>query len=70
MNHAEANKSFLAQNNEGISANLLHTEENVKFYKFINNRAKVSLSSSNRVFHPKIERVIVSAIKGGHVIMR
>jgi len=31
MNHAEANKPFLARNNEGISANLLHAEGNVKF---------------------------------------
>lgn len=35
--------------------------------KFINNRAKVSLFSPNRVFSPKIEGTVIPVIKGGHV---
>lgn len=50
MNHAEANKPFLVRNNEGISANLLHAEENVKFS--INKR---DLINNNLKFGSRIE---------------
>lgn len=55
MNHAEANEPSLARNYEGISANLLHAEGNVKLYikaneKFINNSEIQSSLSSNDTF--------------------
>lgn len=46
---------FLVRNYEGISANLLHAEENVEYfineYELLNNNSKFGSRSPNRAFY-------------------